>query len=1179
MSTSKRLYGNAKEALSPCQRGSFGNLFVRLCLLFIVSLSFSTVTTAQTYKEDVDTIWGAYNVKLVKGKSVNFPSTTRGELYSWPTYTQNGKDRTVTLAYYVHLPTGKVNGTAYLTAKSGVNTHVKFRLINPVNNDTLIAEDHTLTPGEENKVNVVKDYDVATDGWYRLEYSPYNGDVPKSEGLVSGTTLISKFRYTLFQRESDDAIVLPWIYSSLSTYMNQFSTTDSDAPTGASYDWCYMEIFVPKEYERGNTYWSCMNLLGGYLGIQTGQRNDPFTDGSFVNRTSIFSMWDNGDTSITPDLPDYMRSGAMDYDDPSITITHYDNEGSGTHTHLDHTWESGKWVQILFNCRPENTTVTLQDANGADYDIKYGNTVVSFWWKQEDEDAWHYLSTLRKAGESEYVDSWLAFIENWNTHEGTEKRRAFYRNAYKHSIASGKWYYCNKAYVSKYDDTSRYRKDKRDRREDIGYGLGETLDPAMKNTFYMETGGFDQRNDWKNKWLQLPMVDDNTAVDTINIDALFARVKRAMLNNKAVEIKQDLGSTNDSVMATAKLIIDNANQFNFYPAEDIAEIQQLYNSCLSNTSQISALRTAIETLCTTVMPLKYGSAANLNSIGTRRAYQLYNGHGYGIVCGGSNGSSMTVQEKVDVTDPLNNWIIVRNEANRTYQLYNIGLKKYLDLSKSNHLSDNPKEVTISTNGTYFSFKQGSLYLSITQDKSSIEATTSTSQRSWFALYDNIASEPTQELADELLSKDASVDEKTETKGLFVPSVNYSPDSEWTAEVMLFSATNKYGSKTNNSKKGKVLATPPNDANGNAWYSPDYTATSFNTATPTYYLDDTSDPIKVNNNGDWEQKTAPFGTNWAGAASDSLPGDIYIRRKFTTTEELNSVILSCGYNEGPFELYINGTKIRSATANSNKNAYLLLTDEQVALIKTDGSDNVIAMHVHNNYGESYADCGLYGSPSTAPMIQAHSGFWDCYYQTVSIKNGTISDDWYKTSYTEDDTWTAGKGPFENYNYNTYIANSTKWEDSYDTYLYVRRHFTLTQEQVDNIGKIWLWITYDQAPVVYVNDVKVMNVSGWMNNHKYTSKMLDTIKLNVGDNVIACRVGEAGSYGDQFLDIGLYYTLNKELATGISLPDDSVQDTGRKSVYNDKWYDLTGRQLAKKPTKAGIYIYNGRKIVIK
>jgi hypothetical protein len=40
---------------------------------------------------------------------------------------------------------------------------------------------------------------------------------------------------------------------------------------------------------------------------------------------------------------------------------------------------------------------------------------------------------------------------------------------------------------------------------------------------------------------------------------------------------------------------------------------------------------------------------------------------------------------------------------------------------------------------------------------------------------------------------------------------------------------------------------------------------------------------------------------------------------------------------------------------------------------------------------------------------------------------------------------------------------------------------------------------------------------------------------------------------------------------------VIDKGQ--LTNDIWYDLNGRKLQGRPTKKGVYINNGRKVVIK
>ena len=42
---------------------------------------------------------------------------------------------------------------------------------------------------------------------------------------------------------------------------------------------------------------------------------------------------------------------------------------------------------------------------------------------------------------------------------------------------------------------------------------------------------------------------------------------------------------------------------------------------------------------------------------------------------------------------------------------------------------------------------------------------------------------------------------------------------------------------------------------------------------------------------------------------------------------------------------------------------------------------------------------------------------------------------------------------------------------------------------------------------------------------------------------------------------------------------IANTNITNITNGNWYDLNGRKLDKMPTKKGVYIMNGRKVVIK
>jgi hypothetical protein len=73
-----------------------------------------------------------------------------------------------------------------------------------------------------------------------------------------------------------------------------------------------------------------------------------------------------------------------------------------------------------------------------------------------------------------------------------------------------------------------------------------------------------------------------------------------------------------------------------------------------------------------------------------------------------------------------------------------------------------------------------------------------------------------------------------------------------------------------------------------------------------------------------------------------------------------------HDDAPCEYYINGTLVWSRTGYEPgvdgwyEGEVVKLTAEQRALIKTDGSVNVFAYHVHQNWGGRYADGGIYGN---------------------------------------------------------------------------------------------------------------------------------------------------------------------------------------------------------------------------
>ena len=207
-----------------------------------------------------------------------------------------------------------------------------------------------------------------------------------------------------------------------------------------------------------------------------------------------------------------------------------------------------------------------------------------------------------------------------------------------------------------------------------------------------------------------------------------------------------------------------------------------------------------------------------------------------------------------------------------------------------------------------------------------------------------------------------------------------------AKVLVATIGMDYGEwndKNNNYNMLVLEDGPAADANGKAWYEKDYDETTL-----------TEDIYAYTEDGffHWEEQQAPFCSDeyfngmksfqWTG---NSIIADIYIRRTFTTNNLLSGdVYLACGHDDAPAEYYINGVLVWQATGYDidhyeyvideetgdtlsstprykngwNNDEVYKLTDEQKDLIRVGGEENVLAVHVHQNWGGAFADCGLY-----------------------------------------------------------------------------------------------------------------------------------------------------------------------------------------------------------------------------
>ncbi|MBR4130771.1 MAG: Ig-like domain-containing protein [Bacteroidaceae bacterium] len=141
----------------------------------------------------------------------------------------------------------------------------------------------------------------------------------------------------------------------------------------------------------------------------------------------------------------------------------------------------------------------------------------------------------------------------------------------------------------------------------------------------------------------------------------------------------------------------------------------------------------------------------------------------------------------------------------------------------------------------------------------------------------------------------------------------------------------------------IFGEPAKDESGKAWYEADYAMTNV--------------PEAI-----WIYGNNVLPNSWSGNM-----GDVYVRRYFKAEGELPAQLyMPAAHDDAPCEYYINGTLVWARNGYEPgvngwyEDEIVKLNDEQRALIKTDGSVNVFAYHVHQNWGGRYADGGIYGN---------------------------------------------------------------------------------------------------------------------------------------------------------------------------------------------------------------------------
>ena len=399
--------------------------------------------------------------------------------------------------------------------------------------------------------------------------------------------------------------------------------------------------------------------------------------------------------------------------------------------------------------------------------------------------------------------------------------------------------------------------------------------------------------------------------------------------------------------------------------------------------------------------------------------------------------------------------------------------------------------------------------------------------------------------------------------VILPSSQWTPNEQYTASVAVYNKGQRYSDQYYN----HVFAAPSDDAAGRKWYEAEYELTD----------------------GDirWQSATAPFSSDeyYKGKKSYrwctvDIMGDLYMRRVFKLNEPIaEPVYLATGHDDGPSEWYINGELVYSIPEAWNNDDRYLLTDQQKSLLKTDGSDNVIAVHVHQNWGGAFADCGLYRADAydvttLLPTVAQEPQGWGCYYYFLNHNEDIAKAEacnWASLDEDESD-WVSGVGPLS---IDGEIFLKSFWP-SVNRPLLVRRHFTLSADDIARLAETQVSVTcsYDENPKMYLNGTLIWSASGWNDNNyaEYTLSDEHKALLREGDNVLA--VSLTSGNGGGHIDYGMTVQKPHEYSGVESVLNDSRQADNR--IYNIAGvYVGTNRDAL----SAGVYICDGKKFLKK
>lgn len=205
------------------------------------------------------------------------------------------------------------------------------------------------------------------------------------------------------------------------------------------------------------------------------------------------------------------------------------------------------------------------------------------------------------------------------------------------------------------------------------------------------------------------------------------------------------------------------------------------------------------------------------------------------------------------------------------------------------------------------------------------------------------------------------------------------------------------------------------------------------------------------------------------------------------------------------------------------------------------------------------------------VDSGDGSWPClFYELNRNTDITLAEKAKWASLDEDESyWRTGVGPFSN-DGNKFLV--TQWESTVHPIL-IRRHFTLTEEELGyvNEGVLTLTYSYDENPRFWLNGTSLFSTTGW-NDNNYASYVIPKTKkavLQVGDNVLCVSLKQGAGGGHIDFGLSLKYTPNP----------DGIEAVSSATDVHEATYNLQGQPVSPSYQGQGIVIRGGKKMLNK